>query len=75
LEFYLRAYYNYKQDDWVSKLGLVEFIYNNSIYASTGFTLFKFIYSINPKLRFNIKDDILEKGALVAEKRIKLLGE
>jgi hypothetical protein len=71
----LRAYYNYRQDDWVFKLGLAEFIYNNSIHVSTGFTLFKLLYSINPELGFNIEDNILEKGAPVAKKRIRLLGE
>jgi hypothetical protein len=71
----LQAYYNYRQDDWVSKLGLAEFIYNNSIHVSTGFIPFKFLYNIDPKLGFNIKDNILEKGALAAEKRIKLLGK
>jgi hypothetical protein len=48
-------------------------MYNNSIHASTGFTPFKLLYNINPELRFNIKDDILEKGVLAAKKRIRLL--
>jgi hypothetical protein len=71
----LQAYYNYKQDDWVSKLGLAEFIYNNSIHASTGFTPFKLLYNINPELRFNIENNILEKEAPVTKKRIRLLRE
>jgi hypothetical protein len=71
----LQAYYNYKQDDWVSKLGLAEFIYNNSIHIFISFILFKLLYSIDPELRFNIKDNILERGVLVAEKRIRLLGK
>jgi hypothetical protein len=50
-------------------------MYNNSIHASTGFTPFKLLYNINPELRFNIKDNILERGVLAAEKRIRLLGE
>jgi hypothetical protein len=37
--------------------------------------LFKFLFNINPKLRFNIKDNILEKRVLIVEKRIKLLGK
>jgi hypothetical protein len=71
----LQTYYNYKQDDWVSKLGLAEFTYNNSIYVSTGFTPFKLLYNINPKLRFNIKNNVLEGGVLVVEKKIRLLGK
>jgi hypothetical protein len=71
----LQAYYNYRQDDWVSKLGLAEFTYNNSIYISTGFIPFKLLYNINPELRFNVKNNILEGGAPAAEKRIRLLRE
>jgi hypothetical protein len=48
-------------------------MYNNSIYVSTGFILFKFLYNTNPKHRFNIKDNILEKRILVTKKKIKLL--
>jgi hypothetical protein len=50
-------------------------MYNNSIHASTSFILFKFLYSIDPKLRFNIEDNILKKGVPAVEKRIRLLGE
>jgi hypothetical protein len=71
----LQVYYNYRQDDWVSKLGLGEFIYNNSTHVSTGFILFKLLYNINLKLRFNIEDNILKKGVPIAKKRIRLLGE
>jgi hypothetical protein len=48
-------------------------MYNNSIHVSISFIPFKFLYNINPKLRFNIKDNILEKKVLIAEKRIRLL--
>jgi hypothetical protein len=48
-------------------------MYNNSIHVSTSFTLFKFLYSIDLELGFNIKNDILEGGARAAKKRIKLL--
>jgi hypothetical protein len=71
----LQVYCNYKQDDWVSKLGLAKFIYNNSIHVSTSIIPFKFLYNIDPKFRFNIKDNILEKKAPTAKKRIRLLGE
>jgi hypothetical protein len=71
----LQAYYNYRQDDWVSKLGLAEFIYNNSIHVSTSFIPFKLLYSIDPEFRFNINNNILEKRVSAAEKIIRLLGE
>src|SRR6266699_2398306 len=36
LEYYLRSYYNFEQDDWVIKLFLVEFVYNTLRHSSTG---------------------------------------
>jgi hypothetical protein len=48
-------------------------MYNNSIHVATSFTPFKFLYNINPEFRFNIEDNILEKGVLVVEKKIRLL--
>jgi hypothetical protein len=50
-------------------------MYNNSIHVSTSFILFKLLYNINPELGFNIKDNILERGVLIAKKRIRLLGK
>ena len=41
LEEMLRAYVNYKQDNWDEYLPLAEFAYNNSKQASTGFTPFE----------------------------------
>jgi hypothetical protein len=49
-------------------------MYNNSIHISTGSIPFKLLYSINPKLRFNI-NNVLERGVSVAEERIRLLGK
>jgi hypothetical protein len=50
-------------------------MYNNSIHVSTSFTPFKFLYNINPELRFNIENNILKRGALAVKKRIRLLGK
>ena len=36
----LRAYVNYKQDNWDNCLAAAEFAYNNSVQASTGFSPF-----------------------------------
>jgi hypothetical protein len=36
----LRAFVNYKQNNWDEYLALVEFAYNNSVQASTGVTPF-----------------------------------
>ena len=40
LEDMLRAYVNYKQDNWDDCLAAAEFAYNNSVQASTGFSPF-----------------------------------
>ena len=46
LEDMLRNFVSYKQTDWEDKLPLLEFAYNNSVQASTGFSPFKLLYSI-----------------------------
>jgi transposase InsO family protein len=75
LEFYLRTYCDYRQEDWASKLALAEFTYNNSVHASTGSTPFRMLYGFNPELGSNVGDDILEGGAPAAAERIKLLQD
>jgi hypothetical protein len=50
LEQYLRCTINYQQDDWKSYLPLVEFAYNNTIYASMQQTPFYTNYGHHPKL-------------------------
>ncbi|XP_061469397.1 uncharacterized protein LOC133378790 [Rhineura floridana] len=40
LEEYLHCYVNYQQDNWVSFLPLVEFIYNNAVHSTTQQTPF-----------------------------------
>ncbi|EIE82959.1 hypothetical protein RO3G_07664 [Rhizopus delemar RA 99-880] len=46
LEQYLRVYFNYQQDDWISLLHLAEFSYNNSIQSSTRHSPFMANYVI-----------------------------
>src|SRR3954463_14386050 len=41
LEDMLRAYINYKQDNWDDCLTAAEFAYNNSVQASTGYSPFE----------------------------------
>ena len=41
LEDMLRAFVNYRQDNWDECLPAAEFAYNNSIQASTGYTPFE----------------------------------
>src|SRR3954466_9025753 len=48
LEEMLRIYDNYNQDQWDEYLPAVEFAYNNSKQASTGFTPFELDYGQHP---------------------------
>ena len=41
MEAYLRAFINFKQNDWARLLPMAEFAYNNAKNASTGYTPFK----------------------------------
>jgi hypothetical protein len=50
VEEMLRAFTNYKQNDWDKYLSLVEFAYNNSIQASTGITPFFANYGQHPNI-------------------------
>ena len=48
MEAYLRAFINFKQNNWVKLLSIVEFIYNNTKNASTNYTSFKLNYAYHP---------------------------
>jgi hypothetical protein len=54
----------------VAKLALAKFIYNNLVYIIIGLILFRLLYSFNLELDTNIKDAILEGGALIVKERI-----
>ena len=41
MEAYLQAFINFKQNDWVQFLFIIEFAYNNAKNASTNHILFK----------------------------------
>lgn len=41
LEYYLRYYVNYQQDNWIELLPFAEVAYNNSVHSSIGFTPFQ----------------------------------
>ncbi len=47
MEAYLRAFVNYKQDDWAKLLLIAEFAYNNTKNASTGHTSFELNYGFH----------------------------
>ena len=44
IEAYLRAFVNFKRNDWARLFSMAEFAYNNAKNASTGYTLFELNY-------------------------------
>ena len=68
LEYYLRYYINYRQDDWVEWLPQAEFVYNNTTQASTERSLFYAMYTYNPSFTWDSGTEVPESGALVAYK-------
>lgn len=48
LEYYLRAYVNYRQDDWVRYLGFAAFTYNATKHSSTRMSPFMALYGYDP---------------------------
>jgi len=58
LEHFLRAYCNYRQDDWVTWLPIAQYAYNNSTHASTGTSPFFALYGYHPQLERTAEDDV-----------------
>ena len=56
IEVYLKAFVNWKQDNWVRLLPMAKFAYNNAKNASIGHTLFKFNYGYH--FRVSFKEDV-----------------
>jgi hypothetical protein len=76
LEHYLRCYVNHKQDNWVKYLPMAEFVYNNSVHASTGMTPFYALYGYHPEFSWDVSTEPPNKEAPSAKERIEdLLNE
>jgi transposase InsO family protein len=52
LKQYLKAYMNFRQNDWIDWLPLIKFALNNAVSETTGFSPFFANYGFNPKLEF-----------------------
>ena len=71
LEYYLRCYCNFEQDDWASHLKMAEFTYNKAKHSSTGMSPFEALYAYKPDLCVNIEDDIPEGEAPAAREWVE----
>jgi hypothetical protein len=67
----LRCYASYQQDDWVAKLALAEFTYNNSKYSTIGISPFYALYGFHPNIELHVEDKVPEGGAPAAHERIQ----
>ena len=56
MEAYLKAFVNWKQNDWTQLLPMAEFAYNNTKNASTGHTPFELNCGFHPQVSF--KDEV-----------------
>ena len=46
---------DYRQEQWLDWLGIVEFVYNNKIHSSTKILSFKANYRQDPRIRFEMR--------------------
>jgi len=53
LEQYLRSYYTYQEDDWVSLLPFAKHVYNTSTSESTKPSLFEINYGFSPQTQWS----------------------
>src|SRR5436190_23848083 len=63
VEQYLRTYINYKQNDWVKYLPIVQYTYNGSENEKTKMTPFFANYRYNPKIQGPNTSDTLSLAA------------
>ena len=60
---YLRIFTDYRQEQWLDWLGIVEFIYNNKVYSSTKILSFKANYGQDTRIEFEVRKKRKYKGA------------
>ncbi len=72
LEQYLRCTMKYQQDDWLALLSQAEFVYNNTMHASTGISPFFANYGFHPRFSLEIPGDSVNPSA---EERATRLGQ
>jgi hypothetical protein len=55
----------------MAKLSLAKFVYNNSVYSTTGISLFFAIYDFYFNIPLSVKDDYLKGEISAAKKKVK----
>jgi hypothetical protein len=72
LEYYLRAYVNWSQDDWVRWLPMTQFTYNDSKHSMTKTTSSKALFGLRLDLRANVERIYVKISIKVLERAKKL---
>ena len=72
IEVYLRAFINFKQNDWARLLPIVKFAYNNTTNASTSQTPFELNYGYHPRISYKEKIDSCSKFKSADKLSVKL---
>ena len=75
LEQYLRCYVNYEQNDWVQRLPVAQFAYNNSIAEATGTTPMYANYGMHPKASHEVKTGPLNNKAMLEREKMQSLHQ
>lgn len=56
LEYYLRHYVCWRQNDWAKWLPLAQFVYNTTIHSALGISPAEALYGVRPELRTSVND-------------------
>ena len=69
LEWYLRMFINYRQEQWPDWLEIAEFVYNNKAHSSTKILPFKADYRQDPRMGFEVRKKRKYKGTEKKEQK------
>jgi hypothetical protein len=56
LEYFLRSYVNWEQDDWVRWLPMAQFAYNQATHSASGVSPFQALLGFKPDLRASVEE-------------------
>ena len=65
IEEMLRAYVGKRQNDWDERLGMVEFVYNNFVHSSSGYTPFYLCYGRHPVSPVNLVSQVESRNEAI----------